>query len=331
MEFEKMKKTSLFTIYFFFLSFVVALASNESITITPSFNYAEKTKDKITVTKYKEWDDERGWVIRDEEIPDPLSLEEYILGVVRAEIYDEVVDPDAGLSVEQEKEALKAQALASMNKMYCNIKNYRIDGVDQVQACTLIESMPMSTTHTGSLKEYIAKKEIMKYFCIESYTNKYNETDKRISSDLKPFEGLFFGGNNSTTFTKSTEDYLGWANEKDGTTRYGIYNRASTGGPGITGPYPTNVHCVGMYQHGAIALAKAGKKYDEIIRHYYHPSPPILSRVVLKQDDEIIYDAGWEELKLDDDGKPTREKKFLLIKRQTRIGICSFFYILANM
>lgn len=79
--------------------------------------------------------------------------------------------------------------------------------------------------------------------------------------------------------------------------------------------FPVGVHGVGMYQTGAVEIARefkdplAGGTYNvdhnsdyiAILKHYFHPAPPILSAVTILQGNgpTTIYGAGWSPVTFD--------------------------------
>lgn len=74
-----------------------------------------------------------------------------------------------------------------------------------------------------------------------------------------------------------------------------VDERASRGGADI--PYAES-HSVGMSQHGAMyysSYAQPRLNFEQILKHYFHPSPPFVREVIIKRSGINYYKATWED------------------------------------
>jgi peptidoglycan hydrolase-like amidase len=170
-------------------------------------------------------------VLMDDGSVEIMNLEEYVKGVVAAEMY-------SGWPIE----ALKAQALAARTFA---VKNTHHD-YSNIDVCT---DPNCCQAWEGPLYDAAIVDSVIST-CNEVIT--YNGTIIR--------EALFFSHCNG--HTRNSEDYSGW--------NYVPYLRGvSCGCADEYGWTDYNGHGVGMCQYGAKVMAEQGFSYVDILKHYY--------------------------------------------------------------
>jgi len=98
---------------------------------------------------------------------------------------------------------------------------------------------------------------------------------------------------NSPTATANYRPYLRFSFVDETGAGLAAANTAGGGGAGMT-------------QFGALAESARGATYKAILSRFYHPLPPYVTRVVMKQDSAVIYDRSWTD-RFEDVNAPRRE------------------------
>ena len=170
-------------------------------------------------------------VLMDDDSVEIMNLEEYVKGVVAAEMYSD-----------WPIEALKAQAVAARTFALKNTHHdhYNVDVCTNHSCCQAWKGPPYDAAIVDAVTST----------CNEVIT--YNGTIIR--------EALFFSHCNG--HTRNSEDYNGWD--------YVPYLRGvSCGCADEYGWTDYNGHGVGMCQYGAKVMAEQGFSYVDILKHYY--------------------------------------------------------------
>jgi peptidoglycan hydrolase-like amidase len=160
-----------------------------------------------------------------------MNLEEYVKGVVAAEMYSD-----------WPIEALKAQAVAARTFALNNTHHdhYNVDVCTNHSCCQAWKGPPYDAA------------------IVDSVTSTCNEVITCNSTIIS--EALFFSHCNG--HTRNSEDYNGWD--------YVPYLRGvSCGCADEYGWTDYNGHGVGMCQYGAKIMAEQGFSYVDILKHYY--------------------------------------------------------------
>lgn len=170
-------------------------------------------------------------VLMDDGSVEIMNLEEYVKGVVAAEMYSD-----------WPIEALKAQAVAART---FSVKNTHHDH-SNIDVCT---DPNCCQAWEGPLYDAAI---------VDSVTSTCNEVITYNGTIIR--EALFFSHCNG--HTRNSEDYSGW--------NYVPYLRGvSCGCADEYGWTDYNGHGVGMCQYGAKVMAEQGFSYVDILKHYY--------------------------------------------------------------
>ncbi len=235
--------------------------------------------EKITINGYYKayWNEKenRNIYIETNETKPDVPFNEYIMGVVFVEMAQTSHGDKIGLYYSN---ALKAQAIAAINKALKKMKDGKISGKENVQA---YKDQPYEQ---GIQLNY--EPEIID--AVNEIINQAANIGKVMKFNNEIFETFFFSGD--TTFTRNSEDWDSWY--------YSIIHRANKSGPNVIGNLLTDRHCVGMNQYGAIEMEDENPNitYEQILKYYYHPSPPFVKYIKLLQSGKKIYEAGWSDL-----------------------------------
>jgi len=170
-------------------------------------------------------------VLTDDSSVEIMDLEEYLKGVVAAEMYSD-----------WPIEALKAQAVAARTFALKNTHHdhYNVDVCTNHNCCQAWKGPPYDVT------------------IVEAVTSTCNEVITYNGTIIT--EALYSSHCNG--HTRNSEDYNGWA--------YVPYLRGvSCGCAEEYGWTDYNSHGVGMCQYGAKVMAEQGFNYVDILKHYY--------------------------------------------------------------
>lgn len=266
-----------------FLSLIMpslSMASNETISIVDNTGFPQK----INIKGYcrSEWNGNGTTWHWDSSIKYNVDFKDYLYGVVFVEMAQTTHNGKEG---RQYPPCLKAQAIAAMNKALK--KMYDSSGAKEIIGTTAVQGYKESERDKNSnLLPYY--NEIIS--AVNDVFKQTTNTGKVMEYDGSVFETFYFSAD--TTFTRNSEEF-GWS--------YLVQQRESISGPNVSGSLPSNLHCIGMNQFGAIEMADADSNlgYADILKHFYHPSPPIVKYVKIMQSGKKVYEAGWSVINID--------------------------------
>jgi hypothetical protein len=222
---------------------------------------------------------------------DPIDFYKYIEGVV----FVEMAQTSHGTKNGYDNIAsLKALAIAAINKAITNTQFISSGIIDGISIQKYKEAPLDGDDDNQAINDLVisAVEDINDYII-----NPNTGVGKTMQYQGNLFEPYYF--DDDITFTLNSEE--AWS-------VYSSIQRNNTSGPNIFGTITAMTGRTGMNMFGAIEMAAQANDYQKILKHFYHPAPPFVKKVTIIQNNLIVYQAGWSELKMNADGiTPYRE------------------------